>query len=118
MNHDNISKTIYYENAVIKVYDIPIFYLPFLSHPDPSVKRRSGFLPPSFSDTKNLGAGVTVPYFWAINDDKNFTIKNRLFIDEHPLFHGEYHQAFKNSNFITDFGYTEGYKKSSAKKQR
>ena len=53
MNHDNISKTIYYENAVIKVYDIPIFYLPFLSHPDPSVKRRSGFLPPSFSDTKN-----------------------------------------------------------------
>lgn len=116
MSHDNISKTIYYENAVIKVYDIPIFYLPFLSHPDPSVKRRSGFLTPSFSDTKNLGAGITVPYFWAINDDKNFTIKNRLFIDEHPLFHGEYHQAFQNSNFITDFGYTEGYKKSSAKK--
>ena len=43
---------------------------------------------------------------------------NRLFIDEHPLFHGEYHQAFKNSNFITDFGYTEGYKKSSAKKKQ
>ena len=54
MNHDNISKTIYYENAVIKVYDIPIFYLPKLSHPDPSVNRRSGFLVPTISDSKNL----------------------------------------------------------------
>ena len=46
MLHDN-KKTIYYDNAIIKVYDIPIFYFPKFSHPDPSVDRRSGFLPPS-----------------------------------------------------------------------
>ena len=98
--HDNKRKTIYYDNAVIKVYDIPIFYLPKLSHPDPSVNRRSGFLPPAFSDTKNLGAGISIPYFWAINDDKNFTITNRVFVDEHPLVIAEYHQAFKNQNLL------------------
>ena len=54
MLHDSKKKTIYYKNAIIKVYDIPIFYLPMLSHPDPTVKRRSGFLVPSFEDTKNL----------------------------------------------------------------
>ena len=44
MLHDSEKKTtIYYDNAVIKVYDLPIFYLPKLSHPDPSVKRRSDF---------------------------------------------------------------------------
>ena len=43
MLHDNIKKTIYYKNALIKVYNIPIFYFPRLSHPDPTVKRRSGF---------------------------------------------------------------------------
>ena len=48
MRHDNKKKTIYYDNALIKVYDIPIFYFPKLSHPDPSVDRRSGILPPSF----------------------------------------------------------------------
>ena len=48
MLHDNKKKTIYYDNAVIKVYDIPILYIPKLSHPDPTVKRRSGFLTPSF----------------------------------------------------------------------
>ena len=117
MTHDNKSKTIYYKNAVIKVYDVPIFYFPFLSHPDPSVDRRSGLLTPAFSDTKNLGAGVSIPYFWAINRDKNFTLTNRLFVDENPIFIGEYHQAFKNSNFLADFGYTEGYKKTSATKK-
>tara|TARA_Y100000389_G_scaffold182216_1_gene198657 strand:+ start:2547 stop:4949 length:2403 start_codon:yes stop_codon:yes gene_type:complete len=116
MLHDRTSKTIYYDNAVIKVYDIPIFYIPKLSHPDPTVDRRSGFLPPSFSDSKNLGLGLTVPYFWAVSDDKNFTFTNKLFASENPLFLGQYHQAFKNSNFLTDFGYTEGYKKSTSKK--
>ena len=48
MLHDSEKKTIYYDNAIIKVYDIPIFFLPKLSHPDPSVKRRSGFLPPLY----------------------------------------------------------------------
>ena len=117
MTHDNKSKTIYYDNAVIKIYDVPIFYLPFLSHPDPSVERRSGLLPPTFSDSKNLGSGIAIPYFWDLGKDKNFTVTSRLFVDENPLFIGEYHQAFKNSNFLTDFGYTEGYKKTSRSKK-
>ena len=118
MLHDNKKKTIFYEHAVVKVYDIPIFYLPKLSHPDPTVERRSGFLPPKFSDTKNLGMGISVPYFWDIAKDKNFTLTNRIFVDENPLFTGEYHQAFMNSNFLADFGFTEGYKKTSKKKNR
>jgi LPS-assembly protein len=117
MTHKKKNKTIYYNNAVIKIYDFPIFYLPYLSHPDPTVSRRSGFLPPSFSDSKNLGANLSIPYFWAISEDKNFTISNNLFYDQHPLFIGEYNQAFKDSNFLTDFGFTEGYKKTTASKK-
>ena len=66
MLHDNKKKTIYYDNAVIKVYDIPIMFIPRLSHPDPTVDRRSGFLPPSISDTKNLGESISVPYDFLI----------------------------------------------------
>ena len=117
MKHDSKTKTIYYENALIKVYNIPIFYLPKLSHPDPTVDRRSGFLPASFSDTKNLGTGITLPYFWSINNDKNFTVTNKLYGSENPLFLGEYHQAFRNSNLLADFGYTDGYKNTSKKKK-
>ena len=72
MRHDKINKTIYYNDAVVKIFDIPIFYTPVLSHPDPSVDRRSG-LPPAFSDSRNLGTGLKLPYFWAIDNDKDFT---------------------------------------------
>ena len=43
MKHNKTKKTIYYDNAVIKVYDIPIFFIPKLSHPDPSVKEDLDF---------------------------------------------------------------------------
>ena len=118
MLHDNKKKTIYYDNAIIKIYDIPIFYMPKFSHPDPSVDRRSGFLSPSFEDTKNLGAGITIPYFFALNKDKNFILTNKLYVSENPLIIGEYHQAFKNSNLLFDFGYTEGFKKQIRKKDQ
>ena len=117
MLHDNEKKTIFYDNAVVKVYDIPIFYSPKLSHPDPTVDRRSGFLVPSFQDTKNLGAAVSIPYFFNLAKDKNFTLTNQVYIDENPLFMGEYHQAFMKSSLMLDFGYTEGYKKTNTTKK-
>ena len=116
MLHNKKTKTIFHKNAVIKVYDIPIFYLPKLSHPDPTVDRRSGFLPPSFSDTQNLGSSISVPYFWAMGKDKDFTITSKLFLNENHLFMGEYRQAFEQSNAVFDFGYTQGYKETSATK--
>ena len=117
MTHDKIKKTMFYDNAVIKVYNIPIFYFPKLSHPDPTVKRRSGFLIPSYNDTKNLGSSVNVPYFWAIGKDRDLTINSKLFASEHPLFLGEYKQVFKNSNLTLDFGHTNGYRNASDTKK-
>ena len=118
IKHDKIKKTLYYEDVVVKVYDVPVLFLPKLAHPDPTVERRSGFLVPSYSDTKNLGAGVNIPVFWAIDNDKDLTIKNKLFVKEHPLFLGEYRQAFLNSDLTLDFGYTGGYKKESSNKKK
>ena len=117
MRHDKKKKTIFYNNAVIKIYDIPLFYLPNISHPDPDVKRASGFLPPLFSDNANLGSSVQIPYFWAVDKDKDFTITNRLFASQHPLILGEYRQAFKNSSLTFDFGYTGGYKENTPTKK-
>ena len=117
MLHDNIKKTIYYDNAIIKVYNIPILYIPKLSHPDPTVERRSGFLPPTITDSKNLGTGLSLPYFFDLGIDKNFTLTSKIYVDENPLLLGEYHQAFMNSNFLADFGFTEGYKKTTSTKK-
>ena len=79
MLHDNKKKTIYYDHAIVKVYDIPIFYFPKFLHPDPTVDRRSGFLPPTLYDSKNLGSGISLPYFINLGADKNFTLTNRIY---------------------------------------
>ena len=117
MMHDKKKKTIYYDNAILKVYNIPIFYFPKLAHPDPSVKRRSGFLAPSLEDTKNLGSSISLPYYWALNEDKDFTLTGRIFTSEHPLYRGEYRQVFNNSNLFFDLGFTRGYKKTTSNKK-
>ena len=67
----------------MELYNIPVFYFPKLSQNDPSVKNQfSTYL---ISDTKNLGPSISVPYFFAINEDGNFTLTNRFFERENPL---------------------------------
>ena len=51
------------------------------------------------------------------DEDKNFTLTNRLYVSENPLFFGEYHQAFKDASLMADFGFTDGYKNTIASKK-
>ena len=76
IKHDLAKKTIYYENVVLKVYDFPIFFSPKFSHPDPTVKRRSGLLAPSLTNSTTLGSGVSLPYFLNIANDYNNIYKS------------------------------------------
>ena len=116
ISHDKIKKTIYYEHATLKVYDIPVFYFPRFFHPDPTVKRQSGFLIPFFSDSTTVGTGFGLPYYWAISKDRDLTFTPKLYKSENAVFLNEYRQAFKNGFFILDTSYNEGYQNTSTKK--
>ncbi len=113
IEHNSAKKTIYYHDAVMKIYDFPVFYFPKFFHPDPTVKRQSGFLVPRFTDSSMVGLGSTIPYFWAISKDRDMTITPKLYANENILFLNEYRQAFDNADLIVDSGYTKGYKKNS-----
>ena len=114
IEHVNSNKTIYYENAVLRVYDFPIFYFPRFSHPDPTVKRKSGLLVPLLTNNSNLSSGLSIPYFWNIANDKDLTFTPKIYHEENPLFLAEYRQDFEKSFLIIDGGYTEGYKKNTS----
>ena len=113
IKHNNSKKTVYYENAILKIYDFPIFYFPRLSHPDPTVDRRSGFLVPMFSNSTTLGANIDMPYFWNISKDKDITFTPRLHASNNPHILQSIDQDFAKSFLIVDTGITEGYKKKS-----
>ena len=109
--HDKNEKMIYHNNAVIRIKNVPVFYTPYFSHPDPSVKRKSGFLPPSLKNFTDLGQTIKTPYFWAIDESKDLTFSPIYYFEENPIFLTEYRQKNKNNEFYIDASYTEGYKK-------
>ena len=116
IKHDLAKKTIYYDNVVLKVYNFPIFFAPKFSHPDPTVKRMSGFLAPSFSNNGAVGNAIAAPYFWNIAGDKDLTLTPKIYVNSKPLLLAEYRQDFMNSFLILDAGFTQGYKKTNNKK--
>ena len=116
ITHDKVKKTIYYDHATLKLYDIPIFYFPKFFHPDPTVKRQSGFLAPFFTNSTTVGAGFALPYYWAISGNKDLTFSPKIYTKENVLFLNEYRQAFRNGFLTLDTSYTEGYKNTSSTK--
>ena len=116
--YDSVKKNIYYKNAILKIYNIPIFYLPIFFHPGPTVDRQSGFLFPSFTNSTALGSGVGTPYYWAINNDKDLTFTPKFYTKENFLYLNEYRQAFSKGFLTLDTSYTEGFKNTSTKKPK
>ncbi len=98
VQHDAVSKDINYNDAVIKIKNIPVFYAPFFSHPDPSVKRRSGFLAPTIGSSNYLGATIQPRYFWAVNDQTNVLFSPILSSDKGIVWDGGYQQYFYSAN--------------------
>jgi len=72
--HDKSEGNIYYEDATLEFLGLPIVYVPYFYHPDPTVKRRSGFLVPSIQQSDDLGFVYEQPYYWAIAPNKDLTL--------------------------------------------
>lgn len=100
--HDKIKREIQYKNAWLKVYNTPVLYFPKFIHPDPTVERKSGFLIPTFGQSKNLGASINVPYFHVISDSQDLTFKPRIFSNDEFLLQSEFRKENKNSSHIID----------------
>tara|TARA_B110000037_G_C17123908_1_gene507146 strand:+ start:2123 stop:4774 length:2652 start_codon:yes stop_codon:yes gene_type:complete len=113
IEHDKIKKQVIYKNAWLELYDIPVVYFPKFFHPDPSVKRQSGLIDLEIGDHNTLGDSIYLPYFFVISDNKDITIKPRLFKDGVIVLQNEYRQLGKNSLTIIDSSITKGHDSSS-----
>ena len=100
--HDRKKKTISYKNAWLKIYDTPVVYFPKFFHPDPTVKRQSGFLIPKFSSGNTLGNSLEIPYFNVMADNKDLTLTPKIYGDGSLIFQSEYREENKNTSHIFD----------------
>jgi len=113
--HYKKQKEIHYKHAWLRLYNTPVFYFPKFFHPDPSVDRKSGFLIPTFSDSKNLGASVNIPYFHVISESSDLTFKPRFFSTSEYLLQSEFRKETKNSSHIADFSINKDEDKNGTK---
>lgn len=72
--HDLTARQLYFDNASLRLGGVPVFYIPRLRMPDPTLKRASGFLMPSFRSTSTLGTGLRLPYFLTLGPHRDLRI--------------------------------------------
>ena len=103
--HDEGEKMLYFEDATIEFFGVPLAYIPFLSAPDPTVKRKSGFLFPGLSNTTQYGFGIEPKYFWALAPNYDLTLSTVLTTRQGALFKGEWrHRLLEGSYSIRAAG--------------
>ena len=103
--HDQKEKMLYFENAQIEFYGVPLAYMPYFSTPDPTVKRKSGFLMPNYVSSTTLGYGVDIPYYWAIAPDMDATFSPRIMSRQGVLLKGEFRQRLQDGAYnVTAYG--------------
>lgn len=93
VTHDQEKQQLFFDNAQFRIMDVPVFYLPRLRLPDPTLERATGFLIPQVRSRSRFGLGVKVPYFIRLGDHKDLTLIPYLSPNTRTL-EWRYRQAF------------------------
>ncbi|MGE7467799.1 LPS-assembly protein LptD [Bosea sp. NPDC003192] len=97
--HKKAEQMIYYEDARLEFAGVPIAYIPFMSGPDATVKRKTGFLAPQFINTSALGYGVGLPYFINLAPNYDLTVTPTYLSRQGLLGQVEWRHRFVNGSY-------------------
>ncbi len=97
--HDEKSKDLYFTNPTLRFGGVPVAWLPYATMPDPSVRRRTGFLLPSFSSKSAYGLGVTTPYFLELGRSADLTFKPIWTTKQGPVADVEFRQRLASGSY-------------------
>ena len=106
--HDKQEQLVEYRDAIMEIDGVPVLWTPYFSHPDPSVKRRSGFLMPSVGNSTANGFHVGIPYYWDISPDSDATFSPVFTTAGGDFFGGQYRRRFADGQWKTDASVTVG----------
>lgn len=99
VTHDQAAQTISYQDAQFEMFGVPVFGLPYFEHPDPTVKRKSGFLAPAVGTSGDFGFFTEIPYYFALSPSYDFTFHPRYMTGQGVLWMGDWRQRFANGQY-------------------
>jgi LPS-assembly protein len=100
------TRMISYQGATLEVVGVPLLYLPYFAHPDPSAGPRSGFLTPDLGRNRRLGVFYDQPYHWAISPYQDLTVSVQANENVNPLLGAEYRKRFWSGDLQLDASLT------------
>src|SRR5690606_27920194 len=118
ITHDRRTRKLHFERPQLRALGLPVATLPWLTAPDPSVERMTGFLRPQFRTTSGLGFGIKLPYFITLGDHADITLTPYVAASRTSTLELRYRQAFSNgamewngaiSRDDIEQGHTRGY---------
>lgn len=96
---DGKAKTVRFQNSRFEFFGMPIAYFPVWEVPDPTVKRKTGFLIPGINYKSELGVGVSVPFYIALSPTYDLTLTGRYYSQQGFLGQAEWRQRFNNGAY-------------------
>ena len=103
---DEDLRAVLYRNAVFRVGGVPVLYLPYFAHPDPTVERASGFLVPSPSYDEGRGFSLEVPYLQVVSPSEDWLISPQINTRVAPLLNLQWRRRFFEGTVVLRGGYT------------
>ena len=88
------TQMITYQDAVFEIKGVPVLYMPYFAHPDPTSKRRSGLLIPDMGNSSKYGLFYEQPYYWSISPSQDMTISPMVSAGVNPLVKVDYRKRF------------------------
>ena len=102
IEEDEPEQTLRFWNMFFKVKDVPVAWFPYFQMPDPSVKRKTGFLLPSFGSNSEMKSHISLPFFVNLAENQNLTLTPKISATHDPLgllkYQGLFTEASLNTN--------------------
>lgn len=108
VTQNNDARTVQYRDAVFELFGLPVFYTPYLAHPDPTQDRASGILTPFVGFSNQTGLNARLPYYWAIDDYTEATITPRVYSKVNPLLDVKAARQFHTGRIEVEGSLTHG----------
>lgn len=105
IEHDSVKKKYYFYNLLLKAYGVPVFYIPFMSKYDNTVKRKRGLLDIHNGFSERLGSFATIPYFIPIGKSKNLILQPLISQKLGIIPDITYNQDFNRGSFSAQVAY-------------
>ena len=101
--YDEKEGRVKYKDTYIKVLGHKVAWLPYISHPTPSAKSKSGFLTPKFGQSSDYGFFAQIPYYWQPKQNMDFTFTPLITQGDGPILINEFRHLTHMGEYKLNF---------------